>query len=277
MVQTQTERLARIRRGVMELYASDHPDGGLTDPASALSEMPKVAAAVGLTEVRYAPGANHVAAECFDASNPLHIVMDGSNPYFSYDPAKCIVCYRCVRACEEVQGTYALTVEGRGFESRIVAGMAEEFVASECVSCGACVQACPTGSLVEKAIAEIGTPEHSKITTCAYCGVGLRLQGGDARRAGGADGAVEGRQGQPRAFLRQGALCLRLCDASRADPRADGAREDHRPVARDDVGGGDRAGRSRVPADPGRARARVRWAASPRRAAPTRTCSWCRS
>ena len=176
VVRTQTDKLARLRRGVMELYASDHPAPSLADPAAGLSDMPRMAAAVGLTEQRYAPGATHVAAECLDAENPLHKAMDGSNPYFSYDPAKCIVCYRCVRACEEVQGTYALTVEGRGFDSRIVAGMDEGFLASDCVSCGACVQACPTGSLIEKAVHDIGAPEHSRITTCAYCGVGCAFK-----------------------------------------------------------------------------------------------------
>ena len=176
VVHTQTDKLARLRRGVMELYASDHPSPSLADPAAGLSEMPRMAAAVGLTELRYAPGATHVAAECLDAENPLHKAMDGSNPYFSYDPAKCIVCYRCVRACEEVQGTFALTVEGRGFDSRIVAGMDEGFLASDCVSCGACVQACPTGSLIEKAVHDIGAPEHSRITTCAYCGVGCAFK-----------------------------------------------------------------------------------------------------
>ena len=99
-----------------------------------------------------------------------------SNPYFQFDPSKCIVCSRCVRACEEVQGTFALTVEGRGFASKIAAGMDEPFLTSECVSCGACVQACPTATLMEKSVVELGQPEHSVVTTCAYCGVGCNFK-----------------------------------------------------------------------------------------------------
>ena len=101
---------------------------------------------------------------------------DESNPYFTYDPSKCIVCSRCVRACEEVQGTFALTISGRGFDSRVSPGMSESFLGSECVSCGACVQACPTATLTEKSVIEIGQPEHSVVTTCAYCGVGCTFK-----------------------------------------------------------------------------------------------------
>ena len=102
--------------------------------------------------------------------------IDDSNPYFAFDPAKCIVCSRCVRACEEVQGTFALTISGRGFDSIVSAGMDEQFLESECVSCGACVQACPTGSLLEKTVIEQGKPERSVLTTCAYCGVGCAFK-----------------------------------------------------------------------------------------------------
>ncbi|MBN9487237.1 MAG: formate dehydrogenase subunit alpha [Alphaproteobacteria bacterium] len=158
VVSTQSERLAQIRRGVMELYLSDHP----TDA----SDLQEVAATVGLAGMRYGDGgANHLA----DAK-------DESNPYFVFDPAKCIVCSRCVRACEEVQGTFALTIQGRGFESKVSAGTpVDDFLSSECVSCGACVQACPTDALTEKSVIELGEPERSVVTTCAYCGVGCNF------------------------------------------------------------------------------------------------------
>ena len=136
-----------------------------------------MAGAVGLRDVRYGyEGANHVFAKQNGKANTEWMPKDESNPYFTYDPSKCIVCNRCVRACEEVQGTFALTISGRGFDSRVSPGMSESFLDSECVSCGACVQACPTATLTEKAVIEIGQPEHSVVTTCAYCGVGCSFK-----------------------------------------------------------------------------------------------------
>ena len=164
-VRTQTDKLAKLRRGVMELYISDHPLDCLTCPANGNCELQEMAGVVGLREVRYGyEGANHLKSE-----------KDTSNPYFTFDPTKCIVCSRCVRACEEVQGTFALTVDGRGFASVIAAGNTD-FMASECVSCGACVQACPTSTLMEKSVIDNGQPDHSVVTTCAYCGVGCSFR-----------------------------------------------------------------------------------------------------
>ena len=160
-VHTQTPKLADIRRGVMELYISDHPLDCLTCATNGDCELQDMAGAVGLRDVRYG----------YEGENHLKSVKDTSNPYFTFDPSKCIVCSRCVRACEEVQGTYALTIEGRGFDSKVSAGN-KDFKDSECVSCGACVQACPTATLIENTIIEAGVPEHSVTTTCAYCGVG---------------------------------------------------------------------------------------------------------
>jgi formate dehydrogenase major subunit len=177
VVRTQTDRLKQIRKGVMELYISDHPLDCLTCAANGDCELQDVAGAVGLREVRYGyEGENHVVPSRAGEVNDRFLPKDESNPYFTYDPAKCIVCSRCVRACEEVQGTFALTIEGRGFDSRVSAGMHESFLGSECVSCGACVQACPTATLTEKSVIEIGQPEHSVVTTCAYCGVGCTFK-----------------------------------------------------------------------------------------------------
>ncbi|NYT35691.1 formate dehydrogenase subunit alpha [Allopusillimonas soli] len=162
VVHTETAKLHDLRRNVMELYISDHPLDCLTCPANGDCELQDMAGVVGLRNVRYG----------YEGANHLDDATDASNPYFDYDPSKCIVCSRCVRACDEVQGTFALTVDGRGFASRITAGQNDGFLGSECVSCGACVQACPTSSLIEKSVVEMGQAEHAVITTCAYCGVG---------------------------------------------------------------------------------------------------------
>jgi formate dehydrogenase major subunit len=175
-VTTQNKQLADIRRGVMELYISDHPLDCLTCPANGHCELQDMAGVVGLREVRYGyEGANHLKAE-----------KDTSNPYFTFDPSKCIVCSRCVRACDEQQGTLALTIQARGFDSKVSASQDQPFMDSECVSCGACVQACPTATLSENSLIEKGQAEHSLVTTCAYCGVGCsfraEMQGEDVVR-----------------------------------------------------------------------------------------------
>ncbi len=177
-VHTQNAKLKQLRRGVMELYISDHPLDCLTCSANGDCELQDMAGAVGLRDVRYEAVETHFKAkDTSGIANPHYIPRDDSNPYFSYDPQKCIVCSRCVRACEEVQGTFALTIEGRGFDSRVSFGAKDDTaLSSDCVSCGACVQACPTATLQEKSIIEIGTPERSVITTCAYCGVGCSFK-----------------------------------------------------------------------------------------------------
>jgi formate dehydrogenase major subunit len=175
-VKTQSGKLGQLRRGVMELYISDHPLDCLTCPTNGHCELQDMAGAVGLREVRYG----------YDGANHLDAKKDESNPYFTFDPSKCIVCSRCVRACDEVQGTFALTIQGRGFDSTVSASQNESFLGSECVSCGACVQACPTATLTEKSLIALGQAEHSVVTTCAYCGVGCsfraEMKGGELVR-----------------------------------------------------------------------------------------------
>ncbi len=199
-VRTQTERLTRLRRNVMELYISDHPLDCLTCPANGACELQDMAGVVGLREVRYGladgrPGENHFE----------NATVDDSNPYFSFDPARCIICSRCVRACDEIQGSFAITIAGRGFGSVVVAGQGGDWMDSDCVYCGACVKACPTASLTEKTVIDMGQPTRVVHTTCGYCGVGcgfraelqgdrlVRMVPDDAGRANAGHACIKGR------------------------------------------------------------------------------------
>ena len=162
-----------------------------------------------------------------------------------------------MRACDEVQGTFALTIEGRGFESKVSAGISEDFLDSECVSCGACVQACPTATLMEKSIVEHGQPDHKVITTCAYCGVGCSFQ---AEMKG--DQVV--RMTPTRTARRTTATAASKAALPGVMPRIAIAslkpmiREQHqRPVARSELGRGDQYTAPALQGNPGQIRPQV--------------------
>ena len=172
-VVTQNNELSVLRKDLLEMYISDHPLDCNTCAADGDCDLQDQSIDHGLYND------NQLAASKYsieNGCNHLGSEIDASNPYFDFDPEKCIVCSRCVRACNEVQGTFALSIESRGFESKVKPGIADNFFDSECVSCGACVQACPTGSLLEKTVAEKGVPDNTVLTTCAYCGVGCSFK-----------------------------------------------------------------------------------------------------
>ena len=172
-VTTKNNHLESLRKDLLEMYISDHPLDCNTCSSDGDCDLQTQADNHDLLKN------NHLLPSKYtfdDGCNHLGADVDSSNPYFNFDTEKCIVCSRCVRACNEVQGTFALSLESRGFESKIKPGISENFFDSECVSCGACVQACPTGSLIEKSVVEKGMPNETVLTTCAYCGVGCSFK-----------------------------------------------------------------------------------------------------
>ena len=274
VVSTQTETVRDLRRNVMELYLSDHPED-CDGCARGNCEIQALAATVGSAEVRY--GRPESRAQ---VAHPQPI--DLSNPYFAFDDSACIVCSRCVRACADIQGTFALTVEGRGFDSKISAG-GTDFLCSECVSCGACVQACPTSALQEHSVVELGMPTRSVDTTCAYCGVGCSFRA--EVKGEGDDAQVVRMMPSKDGGANEGHSCVKgrfaYGYASHQDRQmlAHGARLDRRRVAQGLVGRGDRHGSRPASVDPGRARRRRDRRHLLQRGAPTRRCTssrrWC--
>jgi|TARA_R110000737_G_scaffold348572_1_gene382757 formate dehydrogenase major subunit len=164
-VYPSTETILDLRKNIIELVLTDHPLDCLTCEVNGNCELQDVAAQVGIRQVRYPEGENH-----------LHKTKDLSHPYMTSDLSKCINCYRCVRACDEVQGQFVLSMAGRGFDSHIVKGIDQSFMESDCVSCGACSQACPTSAISDIFQSKAIQAEEKTRTVCTYCGVGCNLE-----------------------------------------------------------------------------------------------------
>ena len=160
-----TESIQELRKNIIELVLTDHPLDCLTCEVNGNCELQDVAASVGITQVRYPDGANHLDKD-----------KDASHPYMRSELSKCINCYRCVRACDEVQGEFVLSMAGRGFDAHIVKGNNDSFMDSDCVSCGACSQACPTNAISDVFQSKSVQATDKTRTICTYCGVGCNLE-----------------------------------------------------------------------------------------------------
>lgn len=164
-IYTDSDRIKKLRKNIIELVLTDHPLDCLTCEVNNNCELQTVAARVGIRDVRYPAGKNH-----------LHYQKDKSHPYMTSDFSKCINCGRCVRACDEVQGELVLSMAGRGFDSHIIKSANTNFFESDCVSCGACAQACPTSAISDVFESKSVVADKKVRTICTYCGVGCNLE-----------------------------------------------------------------------------------------------------
>ncbi|HIL72188.1 MAG TPA: 4Fe-4S dicluster domain-containing protein, partial [Verrucomicrobia bacterium] len=164
-IYTDSPRIQKLRRNIIELVLTDHPLDCLTCEVNGNCELQTVAAQVGIRDVRYPMGENHLDRE-----------KDLSHPYMTSDLSKCINCSRCVRACDEIQGQFVLSMHGRGFDARIIKGLDTTFMESDCVSCGACSQACPTSAISDVFQSKAIVATQKTRTICTYCGVGCNLE-----------------------------------------------------------------------------------------------------
>jgi len=162
-ISTHTAALERERLMLLRMLAQHHPSEGLREFPG--KQFYRYALQYGLTE---------------DDFNGEHDpgLLDDSHPYIHVDMSQCVTCYRCVRICDEVQGQFVWQVVNRGHDTRIVPDSGTTLRESSCVSCGACVDTCPSGALEDHSILSAGVPEEWTRTTCPYCGTGCEMNAG---------------------------------------------------------------------------------------------------
>ncbi|MGV8945349.1 MAG: formate dehydrogenase subunit alpha [Lutibacter sp.] len=188
-----TEKIKRLRKNIVELVLTDYPtDKIFPSEGKIATPFQKTIAQIGIPNIRYPEGRTH-----------SHIQPDRSHPYIKSDLSQCINCFRCVRACEEIQGEMILGMTGRGFATNIIKGFDTTFNESACVSCGACVQTCPTEALTDKYETKTLNADKTVRTTCTYCGVGCQLE------VSVIDGEIRGIQAPDTAEVNQGHTCLK--------------------------------------------------------------------
>ncbi len=185
--------IQRLRRNILELLLSDYPSTRLHPaPGRLPTEFQRTLAALGIPAVRYPPGARHPAP-----------APDLDHPYIRADMAECIGCFRCVRACDELQAGQVLAVAGRGIEARVIVGADQRLRDSPCVACGACVQTCPTNALTDRYGTKTAPFDRLVPTICTYCGVGCNLE------VRVRDDRIQGIQGVEQAAVNRGHSCVK--------------------------------------------------------------------
>ncbi len=192
-VYPSTERIIKLRKNIIELILTDYPADKLrAKPGDLPTEFQMTLSLIGIPDVRYPSSNIHKGIE-----------PDRSHPYIWSDMDECISCYRCVRACDELQSEHVLGVSGRGMNTRIIKGFNENFMNSSCVSCGACVQTCPTNAISDRYGTKTIKADRIVRTICTYCGVGCNLE------IKVKDGVVKGIQAPVDAEVNRGHTCVK--------------------------------------------------------------------